>query len=291
MKKIAFIGVGVMGKSMVTNLNNAGFNVQIHTRTKNKIEDILSDSIVWHDTIASCVKNADIVMTMVGFPSDVEEVYFSKDGILNTTKEKTIYIDFTTSSPTLAKTIYNQALMQNKYSLDCPVSGGDIGAKNATLSIMVGGDNAIYQQVLPILSILGKTINYVGPAGFGQHTKMTNQIALAGAISGVCEAITYANTVGLNVQTMLDCISQGAAGSWQMTNMAPKINAEDFDPGFYIKHYIKDMKIAQNQVQENGIDLIILNSVLTMYQTLEAEGLGNLGTQALIKYYQNKKDK
>ncbi|MFV0395433.1 MAG: NAD(P)-dependent oxidoreductase, partial [Coprobacillaceae bacterium] len=259
--------------------------ITIDTRTKNKVVDILNNSIIWHDNIIDCIKNADIVMTMVGFPQDVEEVYLSSDGILDNSKEGTIFIDFTTSSPKLAQDIYNKALINHKYSLDCPVSGGDIGAKNATLSIMVGGDEDIYQNVLPILKILGSTINYVGPAGFGQHTKMTNQIALAGAISGVCEALTYAKSVGLDSQTMLDCISNGAAGSWQMTNMAPKMMIDDFDPGFYIKHYIKDMKIAKEQASKQNIDLTILNTVLSMYQDLEDNGYGDLGTQALIKHY------
>jgi 3-hydroxyisobutyrate dehydrogenase/2-hydroxy-3-oxopropionate reductase len=286
MKKLAFIGVGVMGKSMVQNLANAGYTIHIHTRTKEKVTDILNDAIIWHDTIASCIKKADIIMTMVGFPKDVEDVYMKEQGIVNNSKKDAIFIDFTTSSPTLAKTLYECAKKHGKHSLDCPVSGGDIGAKNASLSIMVGGDEEIYLQVLPILEIVGKTIHYTGPAGFGQHTKMTNQIALAGAISGVCEAITYANAVGLDVQSMLRCISQGAAGSWQMEHMAPKMLDKQFDPGFYIKHYIKDMKIARQQVQEKNINLKILEDVLSMYQTLEENGLGDLGTQALIKYYE-----
>lgn len=286
MKKLAFIGVGVMGKSMVQNLANAGYTIHIHTRTKEKITDILNDAIIWHDTVASCVQKADIIMTMVGFPKDVEDVYMKEQGILNNSKKDAIFIDFTTSSPTLAKTLYECAKKHGKHSLDCPVSGGDIGAKNASLSIMVGGDEEIYLQVLPILEVVGKAIHYTGSAGFGQHTKMTNQIALAGAISGVCEAITYANAVGLDVQTMLRCISQGAAGSWQMEHMAPKMLEKQFDPGFYIKHYVKDMKIARQQVHEKNINLKILEDVLSMYQTLEENGLGDLGTQALIKYYE-----
>lgn len=286
MKQLAFIGVGVMGKWMVENLANAGYTIHIHTRTKEKVIDILNDSIIWHDTVASCVQKVDIIMTMVGFPKDVEDVYMKEQGIVNNSKKDAIFIDFTTSSPTLAKTLYECAKKHGKHSLDCPVSGGDIGAKNASLSIMVGGDEEIYLQVLPILEIVGKTVHYTGPAGFGQHTKMTNQIALAGAISGVCEAITYANAVGLDVQTMLRCISQGAAGSWQMEHMAPKMLEKKFDPGFYIKHYIKDMKIASQQAQEKNINLKILEDVLSMYQTLEENGLGDLGTQALIKYYE-----
>ena len=286
MKQLAFIGIGVMGKCMVQNLSNAGYTIHIYTRTKEKVIDIIDETIIWHDSIASCVREADIIMTMVGFPKDVEDVYMKEQGIINMSKKDAILIDFTTSSPTLAKTLYQCAKEQGKHSLDCPVSGGDIGAKNATLSIMVGGDEDIYLQILPILHVVGKTIHYTGPAGFGQHTKMTNQIALAGAISGVCEAITYAKAVGLDVETMLQCISQGAAGSWQMENMAPKMLNQQFDPGFYIKHYIKDMTIAKKQVDEKNVNLKILDNVLFMYKTLEENGLGDLGTQALIKYYE-----
>jgi len=286
MKQLAFIGIGVMGKCMVQNLSNAGYTIHIYTRTKEKVIDIIDETIIWHDSIASCVREADIIMTMVGFPKDVEDVYMKEQGIINMSKKDAILIDFTTSSPTLAKTLYQCAKEQGKHSLDCPVSGGDIGAKNATLSIMVGGDEDMYLQILPILHVVGKTVHYIGPAGFGQHTKMTNQIALAGAISGVCEAITYAKAVGLDVETMLQCISQGAAGSWQMENMAPKMLNQQFDPGFYIKHYIKDMTIAKKQVDEKNVNLKILDNVLFMYKTLEENGLGDLGTQALIKYYE-----
>lgn len=289
MEKMAFIGVGVMGKSMVLNLVKKGYVVNIYTRTKHKVNDIIKDNIIWHDTIASCIKDVDIIMTMVGFPSDVEEIYFGDTGILNLAKKGAICIDFTTSSPSLAKKIYTTAKKLQIDALDCPVSGGDSGAKNATLSIMVGGDKEVFVNILPILQCLGQTIHHVGPAGFGQHTKMTNQIALAGAIAGVCEALTYANTVGLDGNTMLSCISSGAAGSWQMSNMAPRILADDFAPGFYIKHYIKDLNIASEVLENKEVSLRVLDTVNAMYQQLASKGMEELGTQALVKYYLSSK--
>lgn len=290
MKKIAFIGVGVMGKAMVQNLSKNGYTVTIYTRTKHKIDDILSDTIIWSDSIKECIQDKDIVMTMVGFPKDVEEIYFGPSGIIDNVKKSAILIDFTTSSPLLAMKIETEAKKQGVYSLDCPVSGGDTGAKQATLSIMVGGEKEIYQQILPILECLGTSIHHVGPAGFGQHVKMTNQIALAGAIAGVSEALMYANTVGLDSAIMLECISKGAAGSWQMTNMAPRILQHDLDPGFYIKHYIKDMDIAKDVLEKHNIQLEVLNTVYHMYLQLQKDGLEDLGTQALYQYYENKNE-
>ena len=192
----------------------------------------------------------------------------------------------TTTSPKLATKIYEEAKEKNIFALDAPVSGGDIGAKNATLSIMVGGDSIAFEECKPIFQCLGTNIIYEGKAGNGQHTKMANQIALAGAIAGVCEAMTYAKKVGLDVETMLNSISKGAAGSWQMSNMAPRILKGDFEPGFFIKHYIKDMNIAADEAKDVSLDLNILNDVLEMYKGLEKNGLGDLGTQALIKFYE-----
>ena len=286
MKKIAFIGVGVMGRGMVKNLAQAGYSVSIYTRTKSKVIDLLNDQITWHDTIIDCINDQDVIMTMVGFPQDVEDVYFGQNGIFSCAKENSILIDFTTSSPILAQRIYQQAKQQNLNSLDAPVSGGDIGAANGTLSIMVGGDQETFEAIKPILEVLGTNINYVGTCGNGQHTKMANQIAIAGALAGVCEAITYAKNVNLDPQLMLGCISSGAAGSWQMSNNGPKMLSKDFNPGFYLKHYVKDMLIAKEVNDTNDLDLEVLNMVLKQFQQLQDEGFGDLGTQALIKYYQ-----
>ena len=286
MKKIGFTGVGVMGRGMVLNLSKTNYDISIYTRSKDKIKDLLDEKIKWCDDIEQCCKDKDIIMTMVGFPNDVEEVYFGEKGIINSAQPNTVLIDFTTSSPLLANKIYNQAKIKKLFSLDCPVSGGDIGAANGTLSIMVGGDKEIFEQVKPILEVLGTNINYVGLPGYGQHTKMANQIALAGALASVCEAITYAKSVDLDPQKMLQCISSGAAGSWQMNNNGPKMLSGDFDPGFFIKHYIKDMKIAKDVNKTNNLDLEVLNTVLKMFETMQSNGDDDLGTQAIIKYYQ-----
>ena len=286
MKKIGFIGVGVMGKSMVRNLMKKGYEVSIYTRTKGKVLDVIDEGAKWCEDIKSCVDNKDVIITIVGYPKDVEEVYFGENGILENAKKGACTIDMTTTSPRLSIKIYNEAKRVNIYALDAPVSGGDIGAKNGTLSIMVGGDLEVFEKQKDILSALGTNIIYEGKAGNGQHTKMANQIALAGAIAGVCEAITYAKGAGLDVQTMLDSISEGAAGSWQMKNMAPRMLKGDFDPGFYIKHFIKDMNLAVEESNDNSMNLGVLNHVLEMYRTLDDNNLGNLGTQGLIKYYE-----
>jgi len=284
MKNIGFIGVGVMGKSMVRNLMKAGFDVSIYTRTKSKVEDVISEGAVWCDTVQECVLEKDAVISIVGYPSDVEEVYLGENGIINSAKEGAYIIDMTTSDPGIAKNIYALALAKGIYALDAPVSGGDVGAKNGTLSIMVGGDIEAFDACKPLFEAMGKTIVYEGGAGNGQHTKMANQIALGGAIAGVCEAMVYSRKAGLDVQTMLDTISQGAAGSWQMSNMAPRILNGDFNPGFFLKHYVKDLRIALEQASSLDIDLDIIEMVFSIYEKLQEE-YGDLGTQALIKHY------
>lgn len=286
MKTIGFIGVGVMGKSMVRNLMKSGYDVSVYTRTKSKITDVIEEGAVWCDDIKTCVKDKDIIITIVGYPKDVEEVYFGESGILNNAKEGSIVIDMTTTSPELSVKIYNEAKKRNIKAMDAPVSGGDVGAKNATLSIMAGGEKEVFEECRDVLSCMGSNIIYEGKAGSGQHTKMANQIAIAGAVSGVCEAITYARNAGLDVEKMLKSISEGAAGSWQMSNMAPRMIKGDFAPGFYIKHFIKDMKIAAEECREFDSELVVLNKVLEMYEYLEENNFGDLGTQALIKYYE-----
>ena len=286
MKKIGFIGVGVMGKSMVRNLMKAGYELSIYTRTKEKVLDIIEEGAVWCDTVAQCVRDREAVITMVGYPEDVWGVYFWR-GPESWQKcpepGKPYVIDMTTTSPKLSVEIYERARDAGIYAVDAPVSGGDVGARHGTLSIMAGGDEEAFEACLELFKSMGKTIIYEGKAGNGQHTKAANQIALGGVIAGVCEAITYARAAGLDVQTMLDSISQGAAGSWQMNNMAPRMIKEDYDPGFFIKHYIKDMKIALEESDARKLTLPILMEVLDMYKKLDEKGLGDLGTQALIK--------
>ncbi len=286
MKHIGFIGVGVMGKSMVLNLIKHGYDVTIFTRTQSKVTDILSQGAHWAPDAACCAGGQEAIITMVGYPKDVEQVYFGPSGIIENAAPGAYLIDMTTTDPSLSQRIAAEAQKKGLFALDAPVSGGDVGAKNGTLSIMAGGDKEAYNACLPLFEAMGKTICYQGGPGYGQHTKMANQIALGGAIAGVCEAISYAEHVGLDVQAMLDAISQGAAGSWQMSNMAPRILQGDFDPGFFIKHYIKDMNIALSQAEKAGLHMEVLSIVRQMYQTLSQQGKEDLGTQALIQYYQ-----
>lgn len=285
MKKIGFVGVGVMGKAMVRNLMKNGFEVAVYTRTREKITDLLDEGACWCDDVATCAHGREAVITMVGYPKDVEQVYFGAEGILENTDPGSYVIDMTTTDPALSQRIFTMGTSRDLHVLDAPVSGGDVGAQNATLSIMVGGEKTDYEACMPVFEAMGKTIVYEGKAGAGQHTKMANQIALSGAIAGVCEAIAYAEKEGLNVETMLATISQGAAGSWQMSNNAPRMIAGDFAPGFYIKHYIKDLHIALQNADAANLHLPITQKVNDMYETLAQQGAEDLGTQALIQYY------
>lgn len=285
MKSIGFIGIGVMGKSMARNLKNSGFDVAIYTRTKQKAQELIDEGCLWCDTVAACAKDRDAVITIVGYPQDVEEVYFGDNGILEHAKTGAYLIDMTTTSPCLSERIYAAAKEKGLFALDAPVSGGDVGAKNATLAIMVGGDKAAFDACLPLFRVMGTSITHVGSAGCGQHVKMANQIAIAGAVSGVCEAVSYAKAMGVDPLCMIETISGGAASSWQLKNLGPKMANGDFDPGFFIKHFIKDMTIARDEADEKGLDLGILKAVRQMYCELEADGCGDDGTQAIIKHY------
>ncbi|MDN5086856.1 NAD(P)-dependent oxidoreductase [Aliarcobacter butzleri] len=282
MKKIAFIGVGVMGKFMVSNLLKNGFEVSIYARNKAKVEDTIKEGAIFCKTIKECVQNKDAIITIVGYPKDVEEVYLSQEGIINSASQNSYLIDMTTTTPTLSVKIHEEAKKKNLKGLDAPVSGGDIGAKNATLSIMVGGEKEDFEACKKLFEAMGKTIIYEGKAGSGQHTKMANQIAIAGVMAGISEAIAYGKKMGLDIQTMLDSISNGAAQSFQMTNNAPKMYKREFGPGFYIKHMVKDLKIANEEMP----NLKVLKDVLEIYETLEKNGDGDLGTQAICKYYE-----
>lgn len=283
--KIGFIGVGVMGKSMVRNLKKNNFDVEIFARNQAKVQDLIDEGIVFHSTIKELVEISDIIITIVGFPSDVKEVYFDDDKIINNAKKGTILIDMTTSSPTLAKEIYQKALDNGLYALDCPVTGGDLGAKNGTLTIFAGGDFDIYEKVIPVLKAMGSTIAYVGPSGSGQHAKLANQIAIAGAISAVGEIIAYSKANGLDPKALIEVWASGSAGSWQLKNMAPRALNGDLQPGFYIKHFIKDMNLALDEARSKGLDLKMLTTVRDMFQEMADNGFGNLGTQAIVDYY------
>lgn len=281
--KIGFIGVGVMGGPMVLNLMKKGFDVSIYTRTKFKAEGVIAAGAHWCDTIADCAAGRDVVITIVGYPKDVEEVYFSEKGILNSADKGTVLIDMTTTSPRLSERIYAAAKEKGMTALDAPVSGGDVGAQKGTLAIMVGGDRDAFDKMHVVFAAMGTNIRYQGGAGCGQHTKMANQIAISGCVAAVCEAIAYAKRCGLDPQDMFDAISTGAAGSWQLTNNGQKIINGDYAPGFYVKHFIKDMNIALDEAQARDLDLTVLHMVRDKYDELAAQGGADEGTQALIK--------
>lgn len=283
--KIGFIGTGVMGKGMIRNLLKHGYIVNIYNRTKSKAEELVKDGAILKYSIEELSKDSDVIITMVGYPKDVEECY---EKIIPNATKGSILIDMTTSSPSLAIKINNKAQEKGLYSLDAPVSGGDIGAKNGTLTIMVGGNKEAYDKVYDIFKAMGETINYIGEAGSGQHTKMANQIAIAGAIAGAMEALTYALKQNLDIDKVLNAITKGAASSFQLDMVSKKVLNNDFDPGFYIKHFIKDMSIAKNEANYKGLILPILNQVLNEYEYLQARGYGEYGTQAIYYYYNQK---
>lgn len=280
---IGFIGTGVMGRGMVNNLLKAGYKVSIYNRTKAKAQELINNGAQWMDTVAEIAKNSNVIITIVGYPKDVEEVYLGENGILNNAKKGTYVVDMTTSSPMLAQKIYREALEKGILSLDAPVSGGDIGAREGRLSIMVGGDSEVFEAVKPIFEAMGKNIVLQGGAGAGQHTKMCNQIAIASNMMGVCEAIAYAKKAGLDPTTVLKSIETGAAGSWSLSNLGPRMIAGNYEPGFFVKHFIKDMKIALDSAKEIGLWAPGLELAKSLYEQLAAQGEEDSGTQALYK--------
>ncbi len=282
---IGWIGTGIMGGAMMTHLLRAGHHVCAYNRTKAKALAYEKEGAVVCDTIADCVKQADAIFTMVAYPSDVEAVF---QEIFAHAKRGSIAVDMTTSSPTLAKRLYEQGKQAGISVLDAPVSGGDSGAKAGTLSIMVGGDADAYTQITPLFDLMG-TSHHMGVAGAGQHTKACNQICVAGAVAAMSEAIHYARINQLDETKMLEAIAGGAAGSWQINNTAPRVLAKDFAPGFFIKHFIKDMHIVQDVMGEHGEHLQMLDSVCAIYEELAKQGYENDGTQSLIRYYEDQK--
>jgi 3-hydroxyisobutyrate dehydrogenase len=283
---VGFIGIGVMGKSMAGHLIAAGYKLRIYTRTKEKARELIDKGAIWCDTPATVANASSVVFTMVGYPADVEEIYFGPAGIIETARPGSYLVDTTTSRPELARRIAEAASAKGLHALDAPVSGGDLGAKNATLTIMVGGDKDAFKAVKPLLESMGKTIVLQGGPGAGQHTKMANQIAIAGSLAGTVEALTYARTAGLDPATVLSSIGAGSAGSWQLNNLGPKMLAGDFAPGFYSKHFLKDLGIALESAKEMKLDLPLLTLAERLYQTIKREGLGEKGTQILYSLYE-----
>ncbi|KAA6453082.1 NAD(P)-dependent oxidoreductase [Bacillus swezeyi] len=284
-KTIGFIGLGVMGNSMAAHILAEGYPAAVFTRTKQKADNLVEKGAVWKSSVKELAQAADVVITMVGYPKDVEEVYFGSGGIIENAKTGSYLIDMTTSKPSLAKKIEAAAKEKGLYALDAPVSGGDIGARNGTLAIMVGGEKKAYDECFPIFSVMGENIQYQGPAGSGQHTKMCNQIAIAAGMIGVAEAMAYARKSGLEPKNVLKSITTGAAGSWSLSNLAPRMLKGDFEPGFYVKHFIKDMGIALEEAELMGEKMPGLELAKTLYDKLAEKGEENSGTQSLYKLW------
>ena len=289
MSKIAWIGTGVMGRQQAGHLVKAGHTVKAYSRRYEAVcQQAKEFGFAPCATIREAVADAEFVFVMVGYPADVEQVFCGPEGILEHAPAGAVVVDMTTSSPTLAQKLYALGKEKGIAVMDAPVSGGDKGAREATLSIMVGGDEEAFEKTLPLFECMGKSVLLMGPAGYGQHTKAANQIAVAGATAAYTEAILYAEKAGLDPHKMLAAIGGGAAGSWQIANMAPRALAGDFAPGFFVKHFIKDMKIVREEAAQRGVELEMLDSVLHLYEEFAAAGGENEGTQALIDFYRKK---
>jgi 3-hydroxyisobutyrate dehydrogenase len=280
--RIGWVGLGVMGSSMCGHLLDAGYPVTVHTRTRASAEPLLGRGAVWADTPADVARASDVSFAIVGFPADVRQVFLGDHGALVGAASGSVLVDMTTSEPQLAVEIAGAAAAKGIAALDAPVSGGDAGARNATLSIMVGGDPATVERVQPLFEVLGKKIVHQGAAGAGQHAKMVNQILIATTMVGVCEALLYAYRAGLDLETVLDAVGSGAAGSWSLSNYAPRMLAEDFEPGFAVDHFIKDMGIALSEARRMRLSLPGLALAEQLYIALSAQGYGRKGTQALV---------
>ncbi len=286
LKKIGFVGLGVMGKSMASNLMKAGFQLTVYNRTKSSADALVAAGATWAENPAEVMRASDAVITIVGYPKDVEQVYFGEKGLFEGFSAGKMVIDMTTSSPILAEKIGAKAGELGGEALDAPVSGGDVGARDAKLSIMVGGKESAFEKAVPLFAAMGKEWKLQGAWGAGQHTKMANQIAIASNMMGVCEALAYARKAGLNPETVLNSISGGAAGSFSLSNLGPRMLKGDFKPGFYVKHFIKDMGIAIECAREMNIDLPGLELANKLYKKLAERGCENDGTQALFKIYE-----
>jgi len=279
--RVGWIGTGVMGSSMVGHLIDAGFAATVFSRTKSKAEALLEKGAGWADSPRSVAEASDVVFSIVGFPSDVREVMLGAQGALAGAAAGAILVDMTTSDPSLAVEIYNAAKAKGVSSIDAPVSGGDVGAKNGALSIMIGGDEDVVEALQPCWDAMGKTIVYQGPSGSGQHTKMVNQTLIATNMIGVCEALLYGYRAGLDLPTVMKSVGSGAAGSWSLSNLGPRIMDNNFDPGFFVEHFIKDMGIALAEAKKMGLALPGLAMSHQLYVALQAQGHGRDGTHAL----------
>lgn len=285
-KNIGWIGTGVMGKSMALNLMKEGYRLFIYSRTKEKTRELVNRGAVWCESPAAVSRNTRIIFTIVGFPGDVEKVMFGSGGLINNSAPGTIIVDMTTSEPSLAKKIYEAGQERSIDTLDAPVSGGDVGAKEGKLAIMVGGEKSVYDKILPLFKILGENIALMGGAGSGQHTKMSNQILIASTMIGTVESLFYAHKAGLDRSSVIDIIGKGAAASWSINNLGRRMVQEDFDPGFFIKHFVKDMGIALDEARKMNLSLPGLALAHQFYISAMAVGLEDMGTQALYRVFE-----
>ena len=280
--RIGWIGTGVMGSSMCGHLLTAGYRVTVHSRTRSKAQPLLDRGAQWAESPRAVAAASDVLFTMVGFPQDVRTVYFDETGVLAGARAGMILIDMTTTQPALSRDIAAAASANNLSAIDAPVSGGDVGAKNAALSIMIGGNTETVQAVMPLFELLGKKIVHQGGPGTGQQAKLCNQIVIAGTMVGVCESLLYGHKAGLDLNRMLESIRGGAAACWTLDNLAPKILQRNFDPGFFVEHFIKDMEIALEEATRMGLALPGLTLVYQLYQTVQTLRHGRSGTHALI---------
>ena len=280
---VGWIGTGVMGKYMCTHILNAGYKIFVYNRTKEKAKELIDMGAIWCSNPREVAEKTNIVFTIVGFPHDVEEVYLGDNGILKSIKKGSIVVDMTTSEPSLAQRIYNEAKKLGVSSLDAPVSGGDVGAKNGTLAIMIGGDKETYENVLLFFELMGKNISYMGKEGAGQHTKMSNQILIASTMIGTIESLLYAYKAGNDLDEVIEVIGKGAAACWSINNLGPRIAKGNFEPGFFIKHFVKDMGIALKEARILKLSLPGLALAYQFYMYAMALGLENLGSQGLYK--------
>lgn len=286
METIGWIGTGVMGSSMCTHLLKAGYNANVYNRTQSKAQELIEAGAQWCSSPAEVAANSDYVFTIVGYPQDVEEVMLGDNGVISNSRKGTYVIDMTTSTPALAEHIHSAAVKRGIYTLDAPVSGGDVGARNGTLAIMVGGERATFDKVQPFFKLMGENVAYMGGPGKGQHTKMSNQILIASTMIGVVESLLYAYKAGMDLHEVIAVIGKGAASSWSINNLGTRIADGNYDPGFFIKHFVKDMRIALDESRRMGVALPGLALAQQFYTSAMALGLENLGTQGLYKVFE-----
>jgi 3-hydroxyisobutyrate dehydrogenase len=280
--RVGWVGTGVMGRWMCQHLMSKGYAATVSNRSKDKAGPLLEAGAAWAATPKAVAERSDVVFAIVGFPKDVREVFLGAEGALAGTRPGCVLVDMTTSEPSLAREIYEAARGRGVASVDAPVSGGDVGAKNATLSIMVGGDAEAVDAVRPLFECMGKAIVHQGPAGAGQHTKMVNQVLIATNMIGVCEALLYASKAGLDAKTVLQSVGGGAAASWSLNNLGPRIIDRNFEPGFLVEHFIKDMGIALQEAERMNLSLPGLALAKQLYEAVRAQGYGRKGTHALM---------